>query len=162
MPRIPHLALRPASPSDFLVLATWVPDAAACLRWAGPKVPFPFAPDALGGLLEFPDRASRGFWEEGTSLVGFGQYWVREPGSVHLGRILVAPEARGRGLGRELCRCLMAEAVRATGASMVTLRVYRDNLRARALYASLGFRPGAAAPEADPILLQADAWSEPD
>lgn len=134
------LTLRPARPSDFLALSAWIPDAAACTRWAGPGVPFPFAPEALGGLLEARKRPSYGLWEDGA-LAAFGQHWVLTPGRVHLGRLIVAPGARGRGLGRGLCRRLMAKAVRATGAQVLTLRVYRDNAAARSLYASLGFQP---------------------
>ena len=149
------LMLRPARPSDFLVLAAWVPDAAACKRWAGPRVPFPFAPEHLEGLLEARERPSYGLWEDGSALVAFGQYWVQAPGRAHLGRILVAPAARGRGLGRELCRHLMGEAVRATGARVVTLRVYRDNTVAQALYTSLGFRPVASECTNDSLFLEA-------
>lgn len=133
------LTLRPARPSDFLVLSTWIPDAAACTRWAGPRMPFPFAPEHLESLLEARERPSQGLWEDGTTLVAFGQHWVLTPGRVHLGRIIVAPEARGRGFGRALCRQLMAEAVQATDAHSITLRVYRDNIVAQRLYADLGF-----------------------
>lgn len=139
-PGIMPLTLCPARPSDFLALSAWIPDAVACMRWAGPGMPFPFAPEALEDLLGARERPSYGLWEDGA-LVAFGQHWVLTPGRVHLGRILVAPEARGRGLGRVLCRRLMAEAVRATGAQVLTLRVYRDNTVAQALYASLGFQP---------------------
>jgi ribosomal protein S18 acetylase RimI-like enzyme len=43
---------------------------------------------------------------EGHCL-GFGQYWPT-PGTLHLGRIIVSPQARGRGLGRVLMQALMA------------------------------------------------------
>jgi ribosomal protein S18 acetylase RimI-like enzyme len=72
---------------------------------------------------------------------GFGQHWVETDGCVHLGRIIVAPIARGQGVGRELCRQLIARAIQVTGAAIVTLRVYRDNPKALGLYLSLGFSP---------------------
>jgi ribosomal protein S18 acetylase RimI-like enzyme len=118
-------------------------------------VPFPFAAEDLEGLLETRERPSHGLWENGTVLVAFGQHWVLTPGRVHLGRILVAPDARGRGLGREFCQRLMAEAVRATGARAVTLRVYRDNATAQALYAGLGFRPVAAESTDETLFMEA-------
>ena len=52
--------------------------------------------------------------------------------------IEVAPEARGRGLGRAVTRALIAEAVR-LGARHVALQVEEDNAVARSLYASEGF-----------------------
>jgi ribosomal protein S18 acetylase RimI-like enzyme len=44
--------------------------------------------------------------------MGFGQYWLTAPGTAHLGRIIVSPQARGRGLGRVLMQLLCAEALR--------------------------------------------------
>lgn len=73
--------------------------------------------------------------------MGFGQYWLTAPGTAHLGRIIVSPQARGRGLGRVLMQLLGAEALRAPGVQRLTLRVYRDNIAAVALYRDLGFQP---------------------
>ncbi len=73
--------------------------------------------------------------------MGFGQYWLTAPGAAHLGRIIVSPQARGRGLGRVLMQLLGAEALRSPGVQRLTLRVYRDNLAAVALYRDLGFQP---------------------
>ncbi|HEY3399334.1 MAG TPA: N-acetyltransferase [Geothrix sp.] len=151
------LTLRPARPSDFLVLSAWIPDVAACTRWAGPKMPFPFAPEGLEGLLEARKRPSYGLWENGTALVAFGQYWALTPGRVHLGRIIVAPGARGRGFGHALCQQLMAEAVQATDAKTITLRVYRDNTVAQRLYTGLGFAPVAAESDEETWLMEAPA-----
>lgn len=151
------LTLRPSHPSDFLVLSAWIPDAAACMRWAGPRMPFPFTPEDLEGLLEARERPSHGLWEDDETLVAFGQYWALTPGRVHLGRIIVAPGARGRGFGRALCQQLMAEAVQATDAKTITLRVYRDNTVAQRLYAGLGFTPVAAESNEETSLMEAPA-----
>lgn len=150
------LALRPACPSDFLALAAWIQDASACLRWAGPNLPYPFAGGDLETLLAVEGRASY-ILADATAPVAFGQHWVLTPGRVHLGRILVAPEARGRGLGRILCQRLMAAAVQATGAQAITLRVYRDNAVAQALYTSLGFLPVAAESTDEALFMEAVA-----
>jgi ribosomal protein S18 acetylase RimI-like enzyme len=71
--------------------------------------------------------------------VGFSQYWPRPGDAVHLLRVIVAPDARGNGLGRELCVQLAERALEATSAGVITLNVYRDNPVALALYESLGF-----------------------
>jgi [ribosomal protein S18]-alanine N-acetyltransferase len=131
--------LRAPTPADYEALASWIPDAKACTRWAGSRVPFPFVPAALPTLLEFPGGQSYVLAERAGRPVGFGQRWVLTPGSVHLGRIIIAPSERGRGFGRLLCQLLIEQAVHTTGAGFVTLRVYRDNATARSLYASLGF-----------------------
>jgi [ribosomal protein S18]-alanine N-acetyltransferase len=136
--------LRNPQPDDYLVIASWVPDAQACIRWAGPLVPFPFAAAELQRLLTVSNGESYCLADSGAEPCGFGQHFVVEDGAVHLGRIIVSPAARGKGLGRELCQQLIARAVQATGATAVTLRVYRDNAAALHLYSSLGFMPVAA------------------
>lgn len=65
-----------------------------------------------------------------------------EPPVPHLASVTTHPDHRGRGLGRAvsaaLTRALMAE-----GAPVVTLGMYADNDRARAVYTHLGFTCGA-------------------
>jgi ribosomal-protein-alanine N-acetyltransferase len=125
--------------ADYLVIAGWIPDAAACARWAGPQLAYPFDPGQLPQLLQVQPGASYVLCQEDAEILGFGQYRLRQPGVAHLCRIAVAPQARGRGLGKKLCSLLLDEAVRAHGVEAATLRVYRDNPAARALYAGLGF-----------------------
>ena len=58
---------------------------------------------------------------------------------MHLGRIIVSPHERGRGYGKALCNLLIAEALSATNAERITLRVYRDNAPVFSIYSNLGF-----------------------
>ncbi|WP_077033953.1 N-acetyltransferase [Pelomonas sp. KK5] len=139
-------SLRPAEPADYTTIAGWVPDATACLRWAGPRVHFPFKPNELARELAIPGGGESLTMVEKdaagtTTLGGFGQFWVSTPGQVHLGRIIVSPKLRGKGAGLQLGQLLVAAAVKATGAGTVTLRAYRDNTDALRMYAKLGFVP---------------------
>lgn len=133
--------LRPPVPRDYDALAGWVRDAVACARWAGPDLRFPFRVEELPALLAVSGSQSYCLGEAGAPLLAFGQYWVQAPGAVHLGRIIVSPQARGHGVGRRLCELLIAASLASTHATAVTLRVYRDNEAAVRLYASLGFMP---------------------
>ena len=54
--------------------------------------------------------------------------------SAHLEAIVVSPNARGRGLGKRLMHHC-EQRVRAMGARSLTLHVFANNERARALYA---------------------------
>ena len=58
--------------------------------------------------------------------------------SAHLETIIVAPEVRGTGLGRQLLRHAEA-AARSHGARSLSLHVFRNNRRAHALYEAEGF-----------------------
>lgn len=80
-----------------------------------------------------------------------------EAGAVHLGRVIVSPALRGTGAGRLLCEKLIARALESTGASRVTLRVYRDNKAARSLYASLGFSVVVSQSTAELLFMSAQA-----
>lgn len=131
--------LRIPEQRDYDVIASWVSDAEACTRWAGPSIPFPFSAKSLPELLSMMGARSYCLSDSDDACIGFGQFWVVEKGAVHIGRIIVSPHARGQGAGRLLCEKLIAKAVQSTGSTKVTLRVYRDNQSARSLYASLGF-----------------------
>ncbi|OIJ65526.1 GNAT family N-acetyltransferase [Streptomyces mangrovisoli] len=60
--------------------------------------------------------------------------------------LLVAPEARGHGVGRALVRAAVTEADR-RGARRITLRVLGHNAPARALYEAEGFAVEGVLPE---------------
>jgi GNAT superfamily N-acetyltransferase len=80
----------------------------------------------------------------GDALVGFihlceeEDYYGGRCG--HVGDVVVAPEARGKGVGRALMAAGERWA-RERGYRLLTLNVFLDNERARALYEELGFRP---------------------
>jgi [ribosomal protein S18]-alanine N-acetyltransferase len=132
------MRLRPPEPKDYDIIASWIPDAKACLRWAGPRLAFPFAAADLPALLAVPDTESFTLTDGSPVTLGFGQLWLRDGDAMRLMRIIVAPQLRGLGVGRELCR-LLIEHARVAGAPAVTLAVYRDNEAALDLYRGLGF-----------------------
>lgn len=111
---------------------------------AGPvlaKYPPEGRAEAVDGFarLHAPPRGALLIAEaEGTPL-GCGMMRMLEPGIAELQRIYVAPEARGRGLGRRLTETLVARAAEA-GAARVRLDTGRGLTEALALYRDLGFR----------------------
>ncbi|HHA2858890.1 GNAT family N-acetyltransferase [Stenotrophomonas maltophilia] len=137
--------LQPVQPQDYALIAAWLDSAAGTLCWAGPGVPYPLPPDRFERVLQLRERPGWLLLDASDQRVGFGQAWSTQPGTVHLGRLLVAPQARGRGLGRGLVQALIVQALQADAVERLTLRVYRDNAAAVALYRSLGFEPVDAA-----------------
>jgi len=148
------LSLRLPQFADYEAIASWVPDAATCIRWAGARVAFPFDAAELPMLLFIAGCESYCLAEGEGAPLAFGQHWVLTPGAVHLGRIIVSPAARGRGVGRVLCQQLIGKAVQATGARVVTLRARRTNAAALALYTRLGFTPDETESAEDVVFMR--------
>jgi ribosomal protein S18 acetylase RimI-like enzyme len=132
-------SLRPAALADLQTVLTWVTTAAALQMWAGSKVTFP--PRAQQTWLEIGagDKNTFALVDSEQHVCGFGQLLLREPGCVHLARIIVSLAERGKGIGRLLVTELMRVGSELHHPLMFTLNVYRDNATARGLYASLGF-----------------------
>ncbi len=146
--------LHPVQPRHYAVIGAWLDSASATQRWAGPGVPYPLAPDAFAQALQLPQRPGWVLLDAHGHCIGFGQYWPTSPGTLHLGRIIVSPQARGRGLGRALMQALMAQALQSAAVERLTLRVYRDNVAAVTLYRDLGFQPMEDASTPDLLFMQ--------
>jgi ribosomal-protein-alanine N-acetyltransferase len=153
------LFLRDPVASDYATLTTWIKDAAACARWAGPKLPFPLDRLTLAERLQAPGAISYSMSHGDDNFVGFGQCWPRtdDDRAMHLGRVIVAPGSRRQGFGRALCVLLAQAAIAAIDVKTVSLRVYRDNLSALNIYTSLGFASVADASDDEILFMQADA-----
>ena len=136
------LTFRPATGPDLATVVSWVASESECLAWAGPAVSFPISARDLKAQIEHtPDNSF--CLAEGTHVKAFGQLLRRGGRRFHMARIIAAPESRGQGFGSEICRRLI-ERAKDLEAEILTLNVYRDNLRAIELYRKLGFEPAPA------------------
>lgn len=98
------------------------------------------ADDAV--LMEIVSRIRQPHMFASLDLDGTNVAWglgVAERGYIGLYDIVVSPDLRGLGLGRQIVTSLMAWG-RREGATVAYLQVREENEVARALYASLGFR----------------------
>lgn len=90
-------------------------------------------------LLQAWPRADRFTVIEAAARMPIGRLYVsRRPEAWHLVEIGLLPDRQRRGIGGALVQALQAAAAGA-GARMLDLEVARDNVRAAALYARLGF-----------------------
>ena len=81
--------------------------------------------------------------------IAYGEIWEdRERDEVELARLIVAPQRRGRGIGRTLVRMLTDRASRA-GFDEIWVRVVPTNAPALACYRSAGFTRASPDEEAD-------------
>lgn len=118
--------------------------------------PEAFTSDAADEVVKEPadylqrlglDRRERGHFVlgawRGERLVGaIGLERDRRRKGKHIGHVIgmmVRPEARGQGIGRELLEGLIGEARRSEGMEMLTLTVTAGNAAAVGLYETTGF-----------------------
>jgi ribosomal protein S18 acetylase RimI-like enzyme len=92
---------------------------------------------------EPPDHFTLGAFAPDDRLIGSVSFTRQTPSKErHRGTITamyVAPEARGRGTGKQLLRAAIARAQALEGMEQITLGVVSTNAAARALYRALGF-----------------------
>lgn len=140
-------ALRAATPDDGPAMLALLPELAS----------FELPPGRAAEHLWHGDRDLIAAWiagerprsfglvahDEAGHLAGFAFVSLREEllshaPSAHLEVLVVSPSARRAGLGARLCDAACDEA-RQRGATSISLHVFANNTRARALYARQGF-----------------------
>jgi ribosomal protein S18 acetylase RimI-like enzyme len=135
LPALPGYRLRPATIGDLATVLPWLATPEQLQVWGAPALAFPLDPARVWTAIRGQAGGSFAMVDAAGAVVGFGQAVPEGAGRVHLNRIIVAPGRRGRGLGRRLCLLLMEH----TAPARWTLKVFRENLRAAALFRSLGF-----------------------
>ncbi|MEW1927643.1 GNAT family N-acetyltransferase [Streptomyces sp. NPDC088360] len=133
------MELRPFAVADAGTVASWPASGGEVALWCGLRA---FPVDARVVADWQLDADVRGHvLVEGEALLGYGEVWRDEDeGEAELARIIVAPGARGRGVGRRLVRGLAQQALRA-GHPEIFLRVHPENAPALRCYRGAGFLP---------------------
>lgn len=135
---MPEPVPSPFAATDAPHVAAWPRDARELSAWCG-RQDFPLPPSAVTAWQALPYVRSV-VLRDAERPCAYGELWIDEDlGEVELARLIVAPDARGRGVGRRLTRVLLDRA-RETGLSQVFLRVAPTNEAAVRCYVSVGFR----------------------
>ncbi|GAA0311326.1 GNAT family N-acetyltransferase [Kineococcus aurantiacus] len=142
--------LRERTTADVDTVIGWVPDAAALYRFAGPRLTWPLTAQQMHDSAA-AEGATAWVMDVEQRLVGHAQL-TRCGDAVRLGRVLIDPTQRGRGLGRRLVASAV-ERARQQGAVRVDLSVLADNPAARRIYATLGFTPAPVQEASDMIAM---------
>jgi ribosomal protein S18 acetylase RimI-like enzyme len=146
------LKLRLREASDLPTLIGWVPDAAALFLFSGPRLNWPLDAKQLLDLEHVAGLIPWVLVDDSREAVPLGHFDIDLTGrSAQIGRVIVDPASRGRGLGTELMR-LAVEEVRGMDVAELGLYVIDGNTPAIRIYTGLGFvtepqspRPGMTA-----------------
>lgn len=119
-------------------LMGWINSEVECRQWGGPEFRYPFDRHSFSTDSRWRELPSFAVLDAQGAPLAFGQFY-RRLHCCHLGRLIVAPHARGRGVGQQLIRKLAVQARDALHLELCSLFVLKNNLAAKALYEKMGF-----------------------
>ncbi|MGW3917313.1 GNAT family N-acetyltransferase [Streptomyces sp. NPDC005070] len=129
--------LVPFTPAHAASVASWPLSVTEVVMWCGRNT-IPVTEQEISGWQQDDDVQSHVLVDDERPLA-YGELWFdADQDEVELARLIVNPEVRGQGLGRELVRGLLRRAVEA-GFDDVFMRVHPDNGRALGCYLGAGF-----------------------
>jgi ribosomal protein S18 acetylase RimI-like enzyme len=123
---------------DIAQLMSWFPTERSVNLWGGPKFRYPFTPKSFHEDVRWREIDTFRLVGSSGELLAFGQFYERH-GRINLARLVVDPNRRGQGLGKQLVALLMDRGREKFPLGEFSLYVYNDNLTARACYVSMGF-----------------------
>jgi len=138
------ISILPFSPVHFSILSSWFTTEAELVQWGGPKLTYPLDDAQMQAMLDEGKISppARLCWmaEHKGEWVGHAQLafdWRN--GNATLGRVGIAPSARGRGLAEPMLRLVLAQAFTFSNIMRVELNVFTFNTPAVRTYQRLGF-----------------------
>jgi RimJ/RimL family protein N-acetyltransferase len=135
------LLLSPFTIDDSDQLISWFENEESLVQFAGPIFSYPLTKEQITAHLAKPDRLIYKVIDGDSKLtIGHGEI-CKVPGEPPKLTCLIIGDKmfRGKGLGKELTRRLIAIALDELQADSVQLYVYEWNRNALELYKSLGF-----------------------
>jgi ribosomal protein S18 acetylase RimI-like enzyme len=133
-----NLTLRPTQKSDVEIVFSWFRNEKAFETWAGPRIRYPQQADELYELLQQHGYYLYSLISEKGTLLAFGQIQLL-PNCLHLGRLAVNPDFRGKGISYKLIDKLASQGKKLGNFTHLSLFVYTSNNRAIHTYKRFGF-----------------------
>jgi RimJ/RimL family protein N-acetyltransferase len=135
--------LRPYCERDAAALATWASSPDELLQWAGTIFTFPLDERQLLAYAAGADEHRRLFSALGVSdrrVLGYAELKILPEDSLgKIGRVAVAPQARGQRVATQMLSWLTALAFQELGLGRLELLVFSFNTPAIACYRRAGF-----------------------
>lgn len=120
-------------------MMSWFADQDTLFAWAGPNFRFPYTLASFETDLRLNELASYSLVDNADNFLAFGQYYSRL-GKCHLGRLVVNPKHRGKGIAQKLMLLLVETGQLNLKTNSSSLFVLSDNLPAIKSYQSFGFK----------------------
>lgn len=142
------LAHRAVQPADIPLVCTF-PQGAEELYFLFPRATHPLTPEQLQRAID--QRFDSTVVLLDGQVSAFANFYVREAGGTcAIGNVVVAPEARAKGVGRYLIEAMAATALRTHAARDVRISCFNGNVAGLLLYSKLGFLPYGVERRLDP------------
>ena len=148
------MRIRPYIPQlDFDTINSWNIDERTHALWCARILPYPVEKESFDQKLEeisarTGDTPFVMTADDGT-VEGFFSYSLNlETNEGMLKFVMVAPDQRGKGLGKAMLQLAAQYAFTSTGADAVRLVVFSENERAKRCYESVGFTELSNIPDA--------------
>ena len=126
------------SEKQFLELMGWFSNEQELKEWSGPNFRYPFDSLSFTEDLRMDQLNSFVLVSNQSELLAFGQYYQRL-GKCHLGRLIVNPSLRGKGIASELMKQLCELGSNELKVKEYSLFVLAHNKKAIAAYEKFGF-----------------------
>ena len=132
------IKLNAATEVDISRLISWFPTARSVRLWGGPKFRYPFTAETFFEDVHWQQIDSYRLVDPAGDMLAFGQIYERL-GRVNLARLVVSPNRRRQGIGKQLVALLMRIGRESFPLQEYSLYVCKDNYPAQACYAGMGF-----------------------
>ena len=135
------LKYRPVQEADISTICQF-PQSESELFFMYPKACYPLTYEQLKKAIE--QRSDSTVVLSDDRISGFANFYICEPGEkCAIGNVVVAPEARGKGIGRYIIQTMIQFAFDKHKVKEVQISCFNQNTAGLLLYPKLGFRPFA-------------------
>lgn len=129
---------RPVKESDLRLICSFAQSPEELFH-AYPKAVYPLTPAQLQQAID--QRRNSTVVELGGEVVAFANFYRWQDGVCCIGNVLVAADARGRGVAQYLVEAMIELARTRHAAAQVQISCFNSNTAGLLLYTKLGFEP---------------------
>ena len=147
--------------TDFDIIKNWSTDAKTHALWCANRMQYPPDIDNVGSFLRFEEEkyGNKAYMAENDEGKAVGFYCcsaVNEDGEAMLKFVIVDPNQRGNGYGKEMIRLAVEKEFESDSVKAVQLMVFTSNVKAQKCYESVGFRERSVTP--DVFTFENESW----